>query len=298
MKTTQHNFFLAFSIFGFVFGFLFFGVNQASAKVTIEARPATLYASVPFQIPIVISATESVNALEGEIIIPAGVKVSGLSDGGSVVSFWIEKPELKNNRIRFSGIIPGGVKGSNLILFTIRGVAEETRNFSFRAENLTALANDGKGGSVPITYTEKTFQVLPLGPNTQIPLVEKDITPPSTFFIQIGRDESLYEGKSFAVFETTDKESGISHYELAHSFWPLERSEKKLSWQKTENPLILSENFWPKYIYIRAVDFEGNTKVAILSPQKSDFKYLGFFLLVMIIAISAKRILRAGRFFL
>lgn len=287
-------------IFFFIFisGFFYFGAFYASAKVTIEARPATLYAGVPFQIPIVISATESVNALEGEIIIPAGVKVSGLSEGGSVVSFWIERPELKNNRIRFSGIIPGGVKGSNLILFTIRGVAEKIGSFSLQAKNLTALANDGKGGSVPITYTEKTFQVLPLGPNTQIPLVEKDITPPTPFSIQVGRDESLYEGKTFAVFETTDKESGISHYEMAHSFWPLKRSEKELSWQKTESPLILPENFWAKYIYIRAVDFEGNTKVAILSPQKGDFKYLGFFLLVMIVVISAKRVLRAKRFFL
>lgn len=294
MKKTQYNFLLTL----FVFGFLFFGAGQASAKVILEANSTTLYASVPFQIPIVINSTNKINALEGEIIIPAGVTISGIGEGSSIVSVWVEKPEFKNSRIRFSGIIPGGVKGSNLILFTIRGVAEKIGSFSLQAKNLTALANDGKGSSVPITYTEKIFQVLPLGPNTQIPLVEKDTTSPTPFSIQVGRDESVYEGKTFAVFETTDKESGISHYELSHSFWPLKRSEKKLSWQKTESPLILPENFWPKYIYIRAVDFEGNTKVAILSPQKGDFKYLGFFLLVMIITIPAKRILRAGRFFL
>lgn len=296
MKIKKHNFFPILFILGFVFGFLSFDMGPVDAKVTVEATPVAIYAGIPFQIPIVISTTESVNALEGEFVIPTGVTISGVGEGSSIISIWVEKPEFKNGRIRFVGIIPGGVTGTNLLLFTIRGTAGGAGEISLGASNLIALANDGKGSAVSVSFNEKSIQVLPVGPNTQIPLVEKDTTPPSPFSIQIGKDETVYGGKPFAVFETTDKESGISRYESSYSFWPIKQGEKSLSWKKIEGPLMLSENFWPKYLYVRAVDLDGNTQVSVLSPQKGDFKYLGFFLLVMIVVILAKRILHARRF--
>lgn len=43
--------------------------------------------------------------------------------------------------------------------------------------------------------------------------------------ITLAQDENLYDGKKFISFETTDKESGISHYEVKEGAYPIVRAE-------------------------------------------------------------------------
>lgn len=284
-----------FTALGFM-GVLFFSAFGVEASVVIESNPGLLYTKSPFLIPIVITTTDTINAIEGDFIVPEGLTILNVREGSSVVSFWVERPTIKANRIHFAGIIPGGVSGSNLTLFTLEGKAEESGTFRLEAEKLSALLNDGKGTPEQVVYQGKPFVVRALLPGEVAPKLAKDTTPPSPLVLTRATDQNLYGGNPFVVFETTDKESGIARYESFYSFLPANTNDPDLPWQEVQSPLVLEKSFLPTYLYVRAVDTSGNTQVAVLSPQKSDFKYLALLVFVMIGVFLVAHYWRARRF--
>src|SRR6185436_11441101 len=94
---------------------------------------------------------ETVNAIAGELLLPAGVEVSEIQTGASAVLFWLEPPafNVQTRTLSFSGLTPGGMYGRRQILnFLLKAKEAGTLPLSFM--NLSAYKNDGKGTPVTI----------------------------------------------------------------------------------------------------------------------------------------------------
>lgn len=92
-----------------------------------------------------------------------------------------------------------------------------------------------------------------------------DIIPPEEFIPEIGQDPSMFGGKYFLSFATTDKTSGIDYYEVR---------EGKQDFKKTSSPYLLEDQSLGKEIIVRAYDKAGNERIAEIIPLEKPFPYL------------------------
>lgn len=102
-----------------------------------------------------------------------------------------------------------------------------------------------------------------------------DGTPPEPFEPEIAKDPSMFEGKYFLSFATTDKTSGIDHYEIieADRRGYQRRTTRKAEWKIGESPYLLEDQSLRSIIKVKAVDKAGNEKIAeIIPPYKITWK--------------------------
>jgi hypothetical protein len=84
-------------------------------------------------------------------------------------------------------------------------------------------------------------------------IVLKDTTPPEPFEPIVGKDQSVFGGRPFASFSTTDKTSGVQYYEVKVG---------NGEWKKaTAIPYLIDDDNADE-IAVRAVDVAGNTYTA------------------------------------
>ncbi len=143
----------------------------------------------------------TVNAYEGTVVVDGEVGV--VSDGGSVVSAWIEPPVIKDGRIHFSGISGGGFNGVGTLL-KFQLLDADSR---FDVEDVQILLADGRGTAAEVGVMKEVVLV-----KDEMEVVDNE--PPLLFTPMITSDESVFAGKRFVVFSTTDKESGVVRYEV------------------------------------------------------------------------------------
>jgi hypothetical protein len=91
-----------------------------------------------------------------------------------------------------------------------------------------------------------------------------DTTAPEEFVPEIGQDPSMFEGKYFLSFATTDKTSGIDYFQV---------KEGKRDFTKVESPYILKDQNLQSKILVKAVDKAGNEKITVVLPLKKPFSY-------------------------
>lgn len=207
---------------------------------------------------VLLVATTSINAIEGEIGIPEGVIVESTNDARSVISFWIVRPELSpdGRRIPFAGIIPGGFSGEG-ILFHLKG--EGIDRLVIDKERTRSLLNDGSG------TTDKII-VLPTGdlpPHYRFSETRDETTP----IINISEIDVLptEEGeKEMLIFHGSDGESGIMRYEIAWSDTPVAPDDTSLVWTRVESPVVLPKNAEGKYAYVKAINGIGQSHVQVV----------------------------------
>ncbi len=104
-----------------------------------------------------------------------------------------------------------------------------------------------------------------------------DSTPPQDFKPEIGQESSVFEGKYFLSFATTDKTSGIDYYEVR---------EGKGDWKIAESPYLLKDQSLKSKILVKAVDKAGNEKIAEISPLPKYFTYETILLILIGIAVA------------
>lgn len=222
---------------------------------------------------------QSINTVEGYVkFSPEIFDLEKLSDGSSIISFWIKKPESGAGSIAFAGVIPGGYQGQDgLLLRIFLKPNKEGRGVLDLEPTSKVLLNDGLGTEAELKFISTYFNIVKSGTvpikikNQILPVVTRDIEPPEAFTPQITRDSNIFDGKWFLVFATQDKNSGIDHYEVletSNSFDKL-RADKKQEvsrWVVTESPYLLKDQKLYSYIYVRAIDKAGNEKLAFLTP--------------------------------
>ena len=128
------------------------------------------------------------------------------------------------------------------------------------------LLHDGIGTEAQLKREGLTLQVVEsVSPSDSFR--ERDRELPEPFKPEISRAEGLFDNKYFLVFATTDKGSGIDYYEVAELRGRRVEDYDDLDWKREESPVILSDQSLRSFIYVKAVDRNGNMRIAVVFPS-------------------------------
>lgn len=202
------------------------------------------------------------------------------SQGSSIIALWVKTPEINQEigEISFIGGIPGGYCGElpgdpgpghllGKIAFQVHETDTKQAEVKF-LKGTQVLLNDGFGTPAKLTTREAVFTVLPekveKPKDEWLQELEKDTIPPEPFEIEISRDPEIFEGKYFIIFLTTDKQTGIDHYEV---------KEGKKDWETGESPYLLEDQSLQSIIKVKAVDKAGNERIAEYLPPVKPFPW-------------------------
>ena len=204
---------------------------------------------------------KEINALQGALQITGSAKISGVDTGGSIFNLWPEEPELvQNQEITFTGGTGGGVYGNKLRTFNFYITPTAAGNIVFTPVGIIGYLNDGLGTTLAGDGTSLTIQAVnqPANSNTNNNLsLQEDKTPPDPFTINLGRDESLFDGKYFISFYATDGDSGINRYEV---------KEGNSAFETSDNTYVLKDQTLRSEVSVKAIDNAGNERVEVLNP--------------------------------
>jgi hypothetical protein len=213
-----------------------------------------------------------INAVEGKVAYPRELlELRGIRDGGSVINFWLERPEGRQATggqgqgvIAFSGITPGGYTGKNGQLFSMVFRAHAAGGGALEARDFSALKNDGLGTAAAARASNFPFAVAEADFKPERPAA-KDVDPPEPFRPKIARDPSLFAGRWFLVFATQDKGGGVASYRVKETRQTILNLFP--NWIEAESPHELKDQELQSYIFVKAVDRDGNERVQMLEPK-------------------------------
>ena len=165
---------------------------------------------------------------------------------------------------------------------TLKAEAAGSAALSFDRTRTTVYQNGPDGTPEPTTLRSLMLNAEAGTVVTVTPIV--DIEPPEKFVPVVTRDPQLYEGAWTLIFATQDKGSGIAYYEVSES--PVRMIDPtKLSWTKAESPYRLLGEEPAKYIYVRAVDEQGNIRTELYTQAHPLSWLLGLALGILILAL-------------
>jgi hypothetical protein len=214
-----------------------------------------------------------INAAEVQIEYPkSALRAVDFSRGDSIFSLWIQDPALDTEKgiVSFAGGTPGGYCGrvqgdpsqSNIlgkIVFSVVGPETGAAALAFAPASRVYL-HDGLGSVSALEFkgTSVIVEDKPtLTKNPWLEAVKSDATPPESFVLQVRSDREVFNGKYYVVFSTTDKQSGLDHYEIAEGG----------AWKRIESPYVVKPRALDDGLQVRAVDKAGNVRVADFDPQ-------------------------------
>jgi hypothetical protein len=263
------------------------------------------------------AAGECINAINGVITYNDAINPVDIAIGQSIFPVWVEQPiiDKENRRITFAGGIPNGYCGrvegdprlTNTILqlvfrapgLTVGGGSTDEMGIVSFAPETTAYLNDGFGTEAPLQTLSAQITLNQVVGNEIVDewrdTVAGDTIPPEAFSIALERDEFAFNQEYYIVFNTTDKQSGISYYEVIEELPEEARlfgfGAATAPWLETRSPYILKDQSLRSTIRVRAIDKAGNEYIATLAPQNAVnnnlYVYLaiggGAFLLLLLI---------------
>lgn len=241
------------------------------------------------------SAGECINTVDAVLTYDSSIQPVDVSVGESIFSVWVEPPQINaaERTISFAGGIPNGYCGriegdprlSNVIAeivfrspgLQIGGGSDADKATVAFKDSTAAYLNDGFGTLAALT-TFPSIITLERTPGEGIidtwrDDVRSDNIPPQQFSIELTRNDTTFNGDYFIVFNTTDKETGISHYEvmeepvsdLAGFHW----GRADAPWIKERSPYVLEDQTLNSVIRVKAIDKAGNEYVATFIPEES-----------------------------
>jgi hypothetical protein len=258
--------------------FLTISITHA-ASLSLQTPSQTTQLNTPFAVDVILdSQGQTINATQGSLTFPTdGLVLKGIYEGNSIINLWIQKPqETLSGTIVWSGIIPGGFDGilepnqtstspGKLFAVVFNPIKTGTANINFQTS--TVLLNNGRGtpanlttDGIVITVTSSTNSA------SQLPtMITNDHNPPDPFTITLTRDPNLFNNRWFIVFNAQDKESGVASYGILESIYP-RKNINDSEWRTAVSPYALRDQSLASYVYVRAVDYAGNARVAVLAP--------------------------------
>lgn len=198
---------------------LLFPMHTYAAQVFFRVVPPATFGDTATVVEVYLDPEGvSINALEGIIRLhhSEGVTVPSvrIETGGSVLSLWPKAPEYSEAEgvIRFTGGIPEGFDHEELLM-RIRFFATTPGTAVLSWIGGAAYRNDGIGTQENISSRSITVS-LPSSTLNSVDMSPTDSKPPTFESFEIGRDQSVYDGKYFISFHATDDVSGIEKYEV------------------------------------------------------------------------------------
>jgi hypothetical protein len=266
---------------------------------------------------------QCINAMESSINFSENLEFVDFSTADSIFSLWINRPSMDTAKavnskkiVEFSGGIPGGFCGSpkgeleetNILAEAVFRVREDAGGEGIlKIDPMTkVLINDGKGTEAPLRLSSAIFPIssgTSTSANDWRPRLDEDKIPPEPFLVEIQQAASVYGGKYFIVFSTTDKQSGIDRFEVseerreeAQGFLgkiraSLGSGKGEAVWKRAESPYLLMDQELRSVILVKAFDKAGNTRVVKLGSRnpgkprtaQKSFETLGFILAGLIL---------------
>lgn len=231
---------------------------------------------------------DNINALEGVVTFMGGLELEEIRYSGSIISIWVTKPsERSSGVVDFAGIIPGGYQASpekvgrgNLFTLVFKATEKGDASITIKPESKSYL-NDGEGTEVLIKESTKQFSIGATEGEFKQSGISNDMFPPEDFTPYIVSGD-LYDLKGkVLVFDTIDKDSGISKYEVTRSVIGF-MSERSLTWIESTSPYLLQDGDEYLYLYVRATDQAGNVRIEVVSPERQS---AGVFVLSMCLLV-------------
>lgn len=236
-------------------------------------------------------AGECINAVDAVITYSPSVVPVDVSVGDSIFSVWVEPPiiDQEARTISFAGGIPNGycgrIPGDPRLTNTIATIIFRSPSIqigvekadqgevSFKEETAVYL-NDGRGTRVSPLLLGTTLSLSREGGQGTDPWLDRvaaDSLPPEEFSISLQQDDQVFGGRYFIVFNTTDKQTGIDHYEIMEE--PISElgdigwAGVHAPWVRDRSPYVLKDQTLNSTIRVRAIDKAGNEYVATLVPD-------------------------------
>jgi len=98
--------------------------------------------------------------------------------------------------------------------------------------------------------------------------------------LEVRKDSLLFGEKYVLIFNTTDKESGISHFEVAEQKMKFCVPTEKEKWERAKSPYLIKDQSLKSIIKVKAVDKAGNKRVITFNPCE---KYYPLFMIFAIV---------------
>ncbi len=280
--------------------FLFFSVAEANAATLyMDPGVATLNRGDAVTLAVRLmpdqAAGECINAIDATITYTDNIQPVDVSIGRSIFSVWLQEPVINKEAktITFAGGIPNGYCGrvegdprlTNVIadiVFRSPGMqvggSDDTQAVVEFDPQTNALLNDGQGTMAPLNTLGATLTLTKEAGSELVDVwresVRDDNIPPQDFSITLTKDDSAFSGKYFIVFGTSDKQTGISHYEVMEEpvlqFSQFAWGGVGVPWVKTVSPYVLEDQTLNSVIRVKAIDKAGNEYVATLVPDESQ----------------------------
>lgn len=309
-----------------ILGLLLLAIPADAATIYIDPGLATLNRGDAITAAVRLmpdkDAGECINVIDAIVTYTENIQPVDVSIGKSIVSVWVEQPIInkENRTITFAGGIPNGYCGrvdgdprlTNVIAeiifrspgMQVGGGGEADAKVDFAPET-QVLLNDGSGTRAPLSMLGATFSLSKTAGSSGIiddwrEVVRNDNIAPESFSIELVKDEDGLDfgGRYYIIFNTSDKQSGLSHYEIMEE--PvLEFSQFKwggvgVPWVKHSSPYVLKDQSLNSIIRVKAIDKAGNEYIATYIPEESQrtlsqnelytyifFGLLGFGLLII-----------------
>lgn len=243
--------------------------TASAANISLRATPAHIGSGDTVLITVLFTSAVPSNAFSGVLAYSKTMlEPVAISDGDSVVNFWITRPSLStaSNSIAFAGITPGGFSGENGKLFSVLFKAKTPGIAKFVLENIEVLRNDGTGGTEPTTFQPFTLSVSPMPSGGYGEPADK--ISPEPFHVYIDTTPELFNGRKYLAFRTVDKGSGIDRYLIAETRIPsFLLPFFTLPWREVESPVVLTDQSRTSTAYVKAIDRAGNEQLSVFPPE-------------------------------
>lgn len=238
---------------------------------------------------------ECVNVVDAVIVYDPEIVAVDVSRGESIMPLWVEDPivDSEQHTITFAGGIPNGYCGriagdprlTNVLaelIFQVPGLSINIGNTNDGvasiewSESTAVYRNADSGEQAPLAKfgTNLAVGTKPRGEvhDEWNPRVQNDNLPPREFTIALSADSSIFNGKYFVTFNTTDKESGLDHYEIIEE--PLDALDLfgwggvDAPWLAARSPYLLDDQTLNSVIRVKAIDKAGNEYIAVYLPPE------------------------------
>ncbi len=140
--------------------------------------------------------------------------------------------------------------------------------------------NDGEGTQIKTTADNFAFYIQKNGISDSVRTIPKltETGAPEKFKAEIYKDAEMFEGKHFIVFDTVDKGSGISRFEIKEGVFS--------SYKEAASPYVLENQNLDKIISIKVYDKNNNSISQNVYPENwKPFYTNNLFVLILIVII-------------
>ncbi len=216
------------------------------------------------------------NAVEGIIKIEEGIPGTLVSvvpeTGGSLLTLWPSPPVYtpEDQTIRFVGGVPNGFSaGGRLLRFRIFADTSDTLRIFWL--NGAAYHNDGVGTKEAVKGGSLVVTLEPSKPNPINP-ASPDSVPPRFDALEVGQDQSVFDGKYFVSFHAIDDASGIDYYEV---------SENEVVTRADQGMYVLQDQEREVRVVITAYDKAGNSTAVEVPGRYTSIIHYGIAVLLL-----------------